>query len=40
MSVLDEEEFVMLRKYKGKVKVENVERIIDLIEEEMKKRIN
>lgn len=37
MSVLDEEEFVMLRKYKGKVKVENVERIIDLIEEEMKK---
>ncbi|MCY0849610.1 hypothetical protein [Sulfuracidifex metallicus] len=37
MSVLDEEEFVTLRKYKGKVKVENVERIIDLIEEEMKK---
>ncbi len=40
MSVLDEEEFVTLRKYKGKVDVSRISSILDSIEEELKKTDN
>ncbi len=40
MSVLDEEEFVTLRKYKGKINLERVSTMLDLIEEELKRSNN
>ncbi|BBG23894.1 hypothetical protein [Sulfuracidifex tepidarius] len=40
MSVLDEQEFVTLRKYKGKVDVSRITSILDSIEEELKKTDN